>query len=95
MIYKSRESELNGMAEIFKALAHPSRLFIVEQLLQQERCVRELTQMIGVEMPTISKHLSVLKHAGIIIARKDRNNIFYRIKCECIRNMLSCTEHIR
>ncbi len=94
-MYKSRHDELSIKAGIFKALAHPSRLFIVEQLLEGERCVRDLTEMIGVEMPTISRHLSVLRSAGIVVARKERNNIYYRIKCACIKNMLACAVNIK
>ena len=55
-----------AQARVHKALAHPTRLFIVEELSRQERCVCELTAMVGVEMPTMSRHLSVLKAAGIV-----------------------------
>jgi len=49
-------------ARIFKAMAHPTRLFIVDELAQAgERCVCELTEMIGVDMSTVSRHLAVLK----------------------------------
>jgi DNA-binding transcriptional ArsR family regulator len=48
-------------AQVFKALAHPSRLLIVDELMQSERCVCELTELVGSDMSTVSKHLSVLK----------------------------------
>ena len=50
-----------------KALAHPSRLFIVDELSRSgERCVCELTEMVGADMSTVSRHLAMLKGAGII-----------------------------
>jgi len=48
-------------AQVIKALGHPTRLFVVNELSKSERCVCELQQMIGSDMSTISKHLSVLK----------------------------------
>ncbi len=87
--------ELSAKAEIFKALAHSSRLFIVERLLEREYCVNELTELIGVEMPTISKHLSVLKNVGIIECRKERNNVYYKIKCSCVSDILACAEKMQ
>jgi len=95
MEYKEELERLSFQAEIFKALAHPTRIFIVEQLLKQEHCVNELTKMIGVEMPTISKHLSVLRNVGIIVSRKENNNVFYQIKHECIQNTLVCANKIK
>jgi len=90
MSYSDELEVLTDQAEIFKALAHPTRIFIVEHLLNREYCVNELTKMIGVEMPTVSRHLSVLKNVGIITSRKESNNIFYRIKLECVKKTLSC-----
>ena len=60
------QADYKAKAEIIKALAHPTRLFIVDELSRGERCVCELTDMIGVEMPTVSRHLGVLRSAGII-----------------------------
>ena len=51
-------------ARIMKAMAHPSRLFILEELAKNERCVNELTEMIGSDTSTVSKHLSILKNSG-------------------------------
>ena len=51
--------------------------------------------MIGVEMATISKHLSVLRNVEIIVSRKENNNVFYRIKHECVQNTLVCANKIK
>ena len=58
------QARYKNQARIIKALAHPTRLFIVDELARGERCVCELTDMIGVEMPTVSRHLSQLKTRG-------------------------------
>ncbi len=81
-------------AEIIKAMAHPSRLFIVDQLKKGERCVCELTDMIGADTSTVSKHLSVLKNAGIIEDRKDGLKVFYKLKCVCVLDFFSCVEKV-
>ena len=60
------QADYKAKAEIIKALAHPTRLFIVAELSRGERCVNEFTDMIGVEMPTVSRHLSQLKSVGIL-----------------------------
>ena len=53
-------------AEVFKALGHPTRLWIVQQLADGEHCVCEFVEAVGADFSTISKHLSVLKQAGVI-----------------------------
>ena len=51
---------------MFKALAHPGRLLMLDELSRGERCVCELAALVGSEMPTVSRHLSQLKNAGIV-----------------------------
>ncbi|MGC8743090.1 MAG: ArsR/SmtB family transcription factor [Verrucomicrobiia bacterium] len=82
-------------ARIFKALAHPARVFIVDELSRGERCVCELTKMLKVKMPTVSRHLSVLKNAGIIEEEKRGLNIFYRIKTPCVINFFRCVIEVQ
>jgi DNA-binding transcriptional ArsR family regulator len=60
-------ANMEARARIMKALAHPSRLFIVDELSRGERCVCELTEMIGADVSTVSKHLALLKNAGIVL----------------------------
>jgi len=81
-------------ANIIKALAHPVRLFFVEELSDQERCVCELTAMVGLDISTVSKHLSVLKNAGLVRDDKRGNQVFYRLHTPCILNFLSCIEAV-
>ncbi len=93
-MYNSRKPQLEARAKVLKALAHPTRLFIVEQLEKQEICVCDLTAMIGADISTVSKHLSVLKQAGILSDDKRGNQIFYRLKVPCILNFFGCVEAV-
>ena len=81
-------------AEIVKALAHPSRLFIVDELSKGERCVCELREQIGADMSTVSKHLSVLKNAGIVEDDKRGLQVFYRLRCPCVLRFFDCVENV-
>ncbi|HOX40444.1 MAG TPA: metalloregulator ArsR/SmtB family transcription factor [Candidatus Brocadiia bacterium] len=81
-------------AGIIKAMAHPTRLFLVEELSRGERCVCELTDMVGDDISTVSKHLAVLKNAGIVADDKRGTQVFYSLRCPCVLNFLSCVESV-
>lgn len=81
-------------ARVIKAMAHPSRLFMVDELSRGERCVCELRDMIGADISTISKHLSVLKDAGIVEDEKRGLQVFYRLRVPCILNFFGCVEDV-
>lgn len=81
-------------AEIVKALAHPTRLFIVQELSKGERCVCELRKEIGADISTVSKHLSVLKNAGLVEDDKRGLQVFYRLRCPCILSFFNCIENV-
>ena len=81
-------------ARIIKAMAHPTRLFIVHELGQGERTVGELQAMVKADMSTVSKHLSVLKNEGIIQDDKRGNQVFYILRCPCVLDFFSCVESV-
>jgi ArsR family transcriptional regulator len=81
-------------AKIIKAIAHPSRLFIIEELNKHEYCVNELTEMIGADASTVSKHLSVLKNAGLVTDEKRGQSIYYTLRCPCIMDFIGCVEGV-
>ena len=89
------QAEYKAQARIIKALAHPTRLFIVDELSRGERCVNELTDMIGVEMPTVSRHLSQLKSAGILEDEKRGSQVFYRLRVPCVLNFFKCVQAVQ
>jgi len=92
---ESREEIHEERARIMKALAHPSRLMMVDELSRGERCVCELTDLVGADMSTVSKHLSVLKDAGIVDCRKEGVQVFYRLRVPCVLNVFTCVEAVR
>ena len=81
-------------AKILKALAHPSRIFIVWKVTEKPYCVFELAEMIEADQSTTSKHLSVLKSAGIIEDKKTGTTVYYSLKCKCITEFLGCIEKV-
>jgi ArsR family transcriptional regulator len=85
---------MEARARVMKALAHPTRLFIVDELSRGERCVCELTDGIGADVSTVSKHLSVLKGAGIVRDDKRGVRVFYRLRVPCILNFFGCVEAV-
>jgi DNA-binding transcriptional ArsR family regulator len=82
-------------AKIIKALAHPARLFIVDELSRSgQRCVCELTEMIGSDMSTVSRHLGMLKAAGLVEDEKRGSMVYYRLRVKCILNFFECVESV-
>ena len=77
-------------ADVLKALGHPTRLAIVEMLAAGEKCVCEINEKISADHSTISKHLSVLKKAGILSDRKQGLNVFYTLEVPCIIKFIGC-----
>lgn len=81
-------------ARVIKALAHPSRLLMVEALGQGERCVCELRELVGADISTVSKHLALMKAAGIVEDRREGQQVYYRLRCPCILTFLGCIETV-
>lgn len=88
------QARFEARARVFKALAHPSRLFMVDVLSHGERCVCELTEMVGSDMSTVSKHLSVLKGAGILADEKRGMQVFYTLKMPCVLRFFDCVSEV-
>jgi len=79
-----------AQARRLKALAHPSRLLIVEELARAERCVCDLAELVGADMSTVSRHLALLREAGIVTDEKRGAQVFYRLRTPCVLNFLEC-----
>lgn len=91
---KEEQNRSRAVSEVFKALGHPSRVFIAERLKEADYCVCELSEMIGVDMSTVSRHLSVLKNAGVVKDRKEGTTVYYSLACDCLAQMLEGVESI-
>jgi len=81
-------------AKILKAMAHPSRLLIIDTLADGERCVCDLTELVGSDKSTVSKHLSVLKSAGLVSDEKRGLQVFYTLRVPCATSLFSCIEGV-
>ncbi|MEM0457156.1 MAG: metalloregulator ArsR/SmtB family transcription factor [Nitrososphaerota archaeon] len=62
-----------------KAMAHPTRLHILDLLKSGEKTVNELIKEVGVTQANLSQHLAILRDAGIVEARREGPNVYYRI----------------
>ena len=81
-------------ANVAKALSHPSRLMMLDALAEGEMCVSDLTKLVGADQSTVSKHLAVLKNAGIVADRKDGVMTRYRLKIRCLQGFWGCIESV-
>ena len=91
---RKTKARFQARADILKALAHPTRLFMVDELSKGERCVCELTEMVGADVSTVSKHLAVLKNVGVVEDDKRGTKVFYSLRVPCVLEFLSCVEAI-
>ena len=91
---KSQKLSVQRNAEVFKALGHTTRLQIVEKLADGEQCVCVLLEMFDIGMPSLSRHLSVLKNAGIVSDERRGKNIFYTLKCPCLLDTIECMKKV-
>ena len=86
--------QYEARAKIAKAMAHPSRLLMLDLLQKQEMCVSELTDQVGADQSTVSKHLAILKEVGLIGVRKEGALSYYRVTCGCLDGFFSCMETV-
>ena len=87
-------ARLEARAHIIKAMAHPSRLLILEELARERRCVAELTATVGSDVSTVSKHLAVLREAGIVESERSGAQIYYTLRVPCVLNFFGCVEAV-
>lgn len=93
MIEKEKDF-IEAKANVFKALGHPTRLRMAERLAAGELCVCELLDEIDADFSTVSKHLSILKQAGVVASEKRGKQVYYRLKVPCILNLMPCVEAV-
>lgn len=75
-------------AEIFQALAHPTRIAILEQLRDGELTVTNFVERLGLEQANLSQHLSVLRARQIVVTRKVGNQVFYSVRDRLMIDLL-------
>ena len=91
---KPARSSLKRQAEVFKALGHPGRMAIVHALGHGAVCACELATAAGCAASTTSRHLTVLRHAGLIADERRGQQIFYRLTCPCVLSFAECINRV-
>lgn len=90
----SKAHRFEARARILRALGNPNRLLILDELATGEKCVAELTEAVGLDMSTISKHLSVLKSVGLVRDERRSTQVFYSLLAPCVLGFFSCVESV-
>jgi DNA-binding transcriptional ArsR family regulator len=88
VINKVKQRLFENQAQILKALGQPTRLQILDLLKEGERCVCEIFPAINQEQANVSKHLSIMKQAGLLESRKEGLRVLYRIKNDEILQLI-------
>jgi ArsR family transcriptional regulator len=78
--------------EVFKALGNPTRLTLVRTLMDGERCVCDLVNAAGLGWSTTSRHLDVLREAGVVSSDRRGQKIFYRLELACVSRFVECLD---
>jgi ArsR family transcriptional regulator len=81
-------------ARVLKALGHPTRLYLVDRLSRGERCVCELTALVGADVSTVSRHLGVLREAGILADERRGAQVFYRLVAPAALELSAFAERV-
>lgn len=81
-------------ARIVKAMAHPSRLMMLDALTAGELCVCELQRLVGGDMSTVSKHLALMKAAGLVKMRKQGLQVYYSLCVPCVNGFFGCVDAV-
>ena len=89
---KTDQKKFEKRAEIVKAMAHPSRLYIIDLLNKGEYNVQQITKKVGADISTVSRHLLVLKNAELVTCRKDGLKVWYKLNAPCIDKFFNCIE---
>lgn len=87
-MYEPIKKEQKQHALFLKAIANPVRIYLLEVIGKDRVCVCSLAKRLNMSFGAISKHFSVLKHAGIVYEERVGNNIFYRVSCDCIFELI-------
>ncbi len=88
MLIPFREAEIR--AKIIKAMSHPVRLMIIDLLRIREHPFSQIFEQFKLDKSTVSKHLLVLKEAGIVSSRKDGIEVIYKLEVPCVLDFFGC-----
>ena len=77
-------------AKIIKSMAHPVRLMVIEFLKSGDQSFSDIFDLFQLDKSTVSKHLLVLKEAGIVSSRKNGADMIYKLEVPCVTDFFSC-----
>lgn len=89
-----RYEQAKAQAEIMKALAHPTRVVIVDALRQSDRYVSELNRLVKIRQPTLTRHLAQLKKAGIVTEYRRGARVMHHLACPCMLKAFECASAV-
>jgi len=90
----ARDNIFRRQARVLKALANESRLRIIDRLSRGECSVGELTEIVGSDKSTVSKHLAVLRAHGIVLDRREGNVVYYTLLTPCVVDFFACAVQV-
>ena len=88
------QADYRARAGVANALANANRLMILDALARGEMCVCEIVEMLGCDQSTVSKHLALLKNAGLVVVRREGQWAHYRLTCPCLSGFFRCIEEV-
>ena len=94
MISKKQAILYAKQAEVVQAVGHPIRLAIADYLADGEHCVCDIADHVGADRSNVSRHLSVMRRAGVVESRKDGLMVYYWLRTPCILNFLRCASNV-
>ena len=86
--------DFKNQARILKALANESRLRMIDHLSKGECTAGELTELVGLDQSTVSKHLSVLRAHGIVDSRREGSSVIYELITPCVVRFFLCAGEV-
>ncbi len=94
-IYIPSMSRAATTSDVFNAVAEPRRREILTVLVGRERSVGELVELLGLEQPSVSKHLRVLREVELVRVRREGKQMFYQTNADAIRTIHDWTNEFK
>lgn len=94
MASADRRNPFTRQAKVLKALAHESRLMILDRLSRGECSVGDIRELVGSDLSTASKHLALLRAHGIVENRREGTTVYYRLLTPCVCNFFTCATQV-
>jgi ArsR family transcriptional regulator len=75
-------------SDLFRALAHPTRIRLLEQLVAGERTVQDLQELLYLDQPVVSQHLAALRAKSVVTVRRERTQAYYSLRSPLVADLL-------